>query len=125
MLREATAPAAATHQHGMHQTMQASQPHGNMSGGMHGPSSAGHAHAGEQQREIKALSGQDIQAYENGQGHGFAKAAELNGYPGPMHTLELASGTRILSLVPSHHNHAIGEAIGIKLEIDHVVAFQH
>lgn len=42
-----------------------------------------------------------------------------------LYTLELASGTRILSLVPSHHNHAIGEAIGIKLEIDHVIAFQH
>ena len=28
-----------------------------------------------------------------------------------------------LSLVPSHHNHAIGEKIGIKLEADHVVAF--
>lgn len=91
----AAAPAAATHQHGMHQTMQASQPHGNMSGGMHGPSSAGQPYAGEQQREIKALSGQDIQAYENGQGHGFAKAAELNGYPGPMHTLELAKELKL------------------------------
>jgi iron(III) transport system ATP-binding protein len=25
--------------------------------------------------------------------------------------------------VPSHHNHAIGEKIGIKLDVDHVVAF--
>jgi iron(III) transport system ATP-binding protein len=25
--------------------------------------------------------------------------------------------------VPSHHNHAIGERIGIKLDVDHVVAF--
>jgi hypothetical protein len=37
--------------------------------------------------------------------------------------LKLASGTRLLSLVPSHHNHAIGERIGIRLAIDHVVAF--
>lgn len=41
-----------------------------------------------------------------------------------LYTLEMPSGTRILSLVPSHHNHAIGEKIGIKLEIDHVIAFK-
>ena len=40
-----------------------------------------------------------------------------------LYTLKLASGTQLLSLVPSHHNHAIGEKIGIRLEIDHVVAF--
>lgn len=41
-----------------------------------------------------------------------------------LYTLRLASGARILSLVPSHHNHAIGEHIGIRLDIDHVVAFR-
>jgi len=40
-----------------------------------------------------------------------------------LYTLALDSGAKILSLVPSHHNHAIGEAIGIRLEVDHVVAF--
>ena len=40
-----------------------------------------------------------------------------------LYTLTLASGTRVLSLVPSHHDHAIGEQIGIRLAIDHVVAF--
>ncbi len=40
-----------------------------------------------------------------------------------LYTLELDNGQRILSLVPSHHNHAIGEAIGIRLEADHVIAF--
>jgi iron(III) transport system ATP-binding protein len=40
-----------------------------------------------------------------------------------LYTLKLASGTRLLSLVPSHHNHAIGEKIGIRLAIDHVIAF--
>lgn len=47
-------------------------------------------YAGQQQREIKALSPEEVQAYAQGQGFGFAKAAELNGYPGPLHTLELA-----------------------------------
>jgi iron(III) transport system ATP-binding protein len=40
-----------------------------------------------------------------------------------LYTLTLASGTQVLSLVPSHHNHAPGAKIGIRLAIDHVVAF--
>jgi len=40
-----------------------------------------------------------------------------------VYTLELPGGGRVMSLVPSHHNHAIGEKIGIRLEIDHLVAF--
>jgi iron(III) transport system ATP-binding protein len=40
-----------------------------------------------------------------------------------LYTLKLPSGATVLSLVPSHHNHAIGERIGIRLELDHVVAF--
>ncbi len=40
-----------------------------------------------------------------------------------LYTLNLPSGANALSLVPSHHNHAIGEKIGIRLEADHVVAF--
>ena len=41
-----------------------------------------------------------------------------------LYTLQLPGGGRVLSLVPSHHNHAIGEKIGIRLEIDHLVAFR-
>lgn len=41
-----------------------------------------------------------------------------------LYTLCLAGGSMVLSLVPSHHNHAIGEKIGIRLEADHVVAFR-
>ena len=40
-----------------------------------------------------------------------------------LYTLRLPGGGTALSLVPSHHNHAVGENIGIKLEVDHVVAF--
>ena len=40
-----------------------------------------------------------------------------------LYTLRLASGGIVLSLVSSHYNHAIGEKIGIKLEVDHVVTF--
>jgi len=41
-----------------------------------------------------------------------------------LYTLELESGRQIMALVPSHHNHAIGEPIGIKLELDHVIGFE-
>ena len=51
----------------------------------------GHSpYAGQEARAIKALSAEEIQQYLTGQGMGFAKAAELNQYPGPKHVLELA-----------------------------------
>lgn len=40
-----------------------------------------------------------------------------------LYTLRLDSGSKVLALVPSHHNHAIGERIGIRLDVDHVVTF--
>ncbi len=40
-----------------------------------------------------------------------------------LYTLSLPSGQSLLSLVPSHHDHALGEAIGIRVELDHVVCF--
>jgi len=40
-----------------------------------------------------------------------------------LYTLELPSGTRVLCLAPSHHDHAIGEALGIRVEVDHLVMF--
>ena len=40
-----------------------------------------------------------------------------------LYTLGLPSGRRVLALVPSHHDHRIGERIGIRLEADHVVVF--
>jgi iron(III) transport system ATP-binding protein len=40
-----------------------------------------------------------------------------------LYTLRMGDGTRLLSLVPSHHNHAVGEHIGIRIEPDHMVAF--
>ncbi len=40
-----------------------------------------------------------------------------------LYTLRLESGTEVLCLVPSHHRHAIGEQIGVRLQADHLVAF--
>lgn len=47
-------------------------------------------YAGQETRQIKSLSAQDIDDLRNGRGWGLAKAAELNGVPGPTHLLELA-----------------------------------
>jgi Spy/CpxP family protein refolding chaperone len=47
-------------------------------------------YAGQQEREIKSLSPQEKDDLLAGRGMGLAKPAELNGYPGPMHVLELA-----------------------------------
>jgi len=47
-------------------------------------------YAGQEQRAVKALSADETKQYLAGAGMGYAKAAELNRYPGPMHVLELA-----------------------------------
>jgi Spy/CpxP family protein refolding chaperone len=47
-------------------------------------------YAGEQGREIKALSAEEVKQYLSGAGMSYAKAAELNRFPGPSHVLELA-----------------------------------
>jgi len=46
-------------------------------------------YAGMQTRSIKALSEQQVADLSAGRGMGLALAAELNGYPGPVHVLEL------------------------------------
>lgn len=48
-------------------------------------------YAGQQERQIKSLSQDDIDQIKAGKGWGLAKMAELNGYPGPSHVLELAN----------------------------------
>jgi iron(III) transport system ATP-binding protein len=40
-----------------------------------------------------------------------------------LYTLQMASGQLVLAHVPSHHDHAIGEWIGIRAQVDHVVTF--
>jgi len=47
-------------------------------------------YAGLQTRPIKALSDEQIADLRAGRGMGLALAAELNGYPGPSHVIELA-----------------------------------
>ncbi len=46
-------------------------------------------YVGQEKREIKSLSDEDIKELKTGAGWGLAKAAELNGLPGPKHILEM------------------------------------
>ena len=54
------------------------------------PAHAQQPYTGLEARPIKALSEQQMADLRAGRGMGLALAAELNGYPGPMHVLELA-----------------------------------
>lgn len=62
----------------------------------------GHSYsAGLEMRDIASLSESDIEMLEAGHGWGLALPAELNGYPGPKHVLELAGE---LDLTPSQRS---------------------
>lgn len=52
-------------------------------------------YAGMEKRHVKALSDQQIADLKAGRGMGLSLAAELNGYPGPLHVLELADGLQL------------------------------
>jgi Spy/CpxP family protein refolding chaperone len=58
-------------------------------------------YAGQETRDIKALSPEEIADLKAGRGMGLALAAELNGYPGPRHVLDLA---RELALSAEQHD---------------------
>ena len=62
-------------------------------------------YAGQEGRDIKALSDAEIRSLREGAGMGFAKAAELNGYPGPMHVMEMADA---LALTPAQREAVSG-----------------
>ena len=78
-------------------------------------------YAGQQERDIKGLSADEVKQYLSGAGMGFAKAAELNRFPGPSHALELADQlglsteqrSAIRALMDSHKAEA--SAIGKRL----------
>ena len=81
-----TLPARAQHHPHM-------PPHGDASHA--GAAPAATPYAGMQQRSIKALSPQQMQDLQAGKGMGLAMPAELNGYPGPLHVLELAEALQL------------------------------
>ena len=52
-------------------------------------------YAGQQSRRVASLPDDEVTAILAGRGLGLARPAELNGYPGPMHVLELADGLKL------------------------------
>lgn len=42
-----------------------------------------------------------------------------------LYTLKLNSGSHVLSLFPSHHDHAIGEKVRIRIDAEHLICFPH
>jgi len=54
-------------------------------------------YAGQDARDIKALAPEHVDGLLSGAGLGYAKAAELNGWPGPLHVLELADALALSS----------------------------
>jgi hypothetical protein len=67
---------------------------------MHGhvvdaPAGATSPYAGLERRAVKALPDEQVADLRAGRGIGLALAAELNGYPGPLHVLELADQLRL------------------------------
>lgn len=78
-------------------------------------------YSGQEVRAIKALSESEIADLLAGRGMGYAKAAELNGYPGPKHVLELAdelhlsSGQREQTRAVFARMEASAKALGSKL----------
>ena len=71
-----TGPAAAQHQHGGHGAPQ--------------PAPSAGPYAGLERRPVASLSEQQVADLRAGRGMGLALSAELNGYPGPTHVIELA-----------------------------------
>jgi Spy/CpxP family protein refolding chaperone len=69
--------AQSQHHHGKHHK-QAAQPY-----------------AGQQTRAVASLADEEVQGFLDGRGMGLARAAELNGHPGPMHVLEMAEELKL------------------------------
>ena len=52
-------------------------------------------YAGQQNRAISSFSEEELTDLREGRGMGLARPAELNGYPGPAHVLELATELKL------------------------------
>ena len=63
---------------------QPQDPHGS-------PPAHAQPYAGQHDRAISSFSDEDVAGFREGRGMGLARPAEFNGYPGPMHVLELAA----------------------------------
>ena len=74
-------------------------------------------YVGEEYRKIKSLSPDDVEELKKGGGWGLAKAAELNGLPGPAHILEMEDKIYLTDKqkkkIQKIYNEMKGEAIAL------------
>ena len=74
-------------------------------------------YVGEEYRKIKSLSPDDVEELKKGSGWGLAKAAELNGLPGPAHILEMEDKIYLTDKqkkkIQKIYNEMKGEAIAL------------
>jgi len=68
-------------------------------------------YVGQEYREIKSLSSDDISELLNGAGWGLAKPAELNGVPGPKHVLEMSKEIELTNTQIETINHVFNKMI--------------
>ena len=94
------------------------------------------AYSGQQHRSIKSLSPKDLEELRRGGGWGLAKAAELNGMPGPAHLLELKDkialtpdqSAAIKTLFSEMRRQAIAKGkqlIELEKQLDHAFKTRH
>ena len=88
--------AAAQHQHGSHGAKPSAGPY-----------------AGLERRAVASLSEEQIADLRAGRGMGLALSAELNGYPGPLHIIELAEA---LGLTPDQRGRVQALQAAMKAE---------
>jgi len=91
-------------------------------------------YVGEEYRKIKSLSPDDVEELTKGGGWGLAKAAELNGIPGPAHILEMVDKINLTDeqkkKIQKIYNEMTGEAIAlgkqlIRLEMELNIGFSN
>lgn len=73
-------------------------------GGVSAVASTQSPYSGEEANEIKSLNPDEINSLLQGKGMGFAKAAELNQYPGPRHVLDMAGQLQLSTQQVSQTN---------------------
>lgn len=93
-------------------------------------------YAGEQTRGIKALSAGEVSNLLGGHGMGFARAAELNSYPGPRHVLDMAAELKLTPAQTTELNRVFAamqaaalplgrELVGRETELDRLFTGRH
>ena len=78
-------------------------------------------YVGQETRKIKTLSREDMDELRTGKGWGLAKAAELNGVPGPVHLLEMKSEIQLsgeqIERIKGLYDEMKERAVGLGLQL--------